>query len=104
MSRSTQPPAPMTDGEAVSSTDPRRAALQALAGLLRGRGLAVTVESWHLTATDHDSGRSVEVWAQHRSADQDRLWFCWAGGAPIVEAANLMDAALYVGTELCRES
>jgi hypothetical protein len=102
--RSTQRPAPVAVPAPVSSANPRRAALQALAGLLRGRGFAVTVESWHLTVTDRDNGRSVEVWAQRRSADRGRLWFCWAGGVPVVEATNLTDATLYVGTTLRRES
>jgi hypothetical protein len=74
--------------------------LQRLAGLLRGHGYAVNAECLHLTVAEGD--RTVEVWAEYRACDGGRLWFTRAGGAPICEAAHLMDAVVAIKAALAK--
>jgi hypothetical protein len=81
------------DHEQIS--DPRRVALECLAGLLRGHRFTVKTEEWHLSAT-REGGRPVEVWCQARVDDGGRLWFTWAGGISIVEADNPTNAVIAV--------
>lgn len=73
----------------------RREVLEDLAGLLRGQGFTVNVETYHLAAR-RAGGRGVEVWCQTRSDDGGRWWFTWAGGIPIVEADRPTDAVVAV--------
>ncbi|WP_119726293.1 hypothetical protein [Thermomonospora amylolytica] len=83
------------EGRPADLDESRRRALHELAGLLRGQRYTVTVHSLHLITQD-ENGRSVEVWAQSRPDDGGRLWFTWAGGIPICEAAHTADAVVSV--------
>ncbi|GLW09504.1 hypothetical protein Misp01_46330 [Microtetraspora sp. NBRC 13810] len=73
------------EADTETITDPRRAALEDLGGLLKGQGFSVGTEAFHLTAK-RLGGRPVEVWCQARADDGGRLWFTWADGIPLVEA------------------
>lgn len=77
------------DREKIS--DPRRVALESLAGLLRGHYFTVETKQWHLVAW-REGSRRVEVSCQARRDDSGRLWFVRAGGIPIVEADNPANA------------
>ncbi|WP_119726384.1 hypothetical protein [Thermomonospora amylolytica] len=79
----------------MATDDDRRRALHALAAALRGQGYRVTVAGHHLRVED-GTGRATEVWAQSRADDNGRLWFTRAGGAPICEAVQIMDAVVAV--------
>ncbi|REF00674.1 hypothetical protein [Thermomonospora umbrina] len=81
-----------------SEAEPRHTALQELAGLLRGQGYTAKVERLHLTVTDGDE--PVEVWAQRRPNDENRLWFAWAGGGPMCPADQPQDAVVAVKAAL----
>jgi hypothetical protein len=81
------------DTEQISN--PRRTALECLAGLMRGHRFTVHVKDWHLTVS-LNGGRPVGVWCQSRADDGTRLWFTWSGGISIIAAENPTDAVVEV--------
>ncbi|HEX2313732.1 MAG TPA: hypothetical protein VHJ17_08370 [Thermomonospora sp.] len=90
----------MAEQTLEARNDPRRTALHGLAELLREQRFSVGVRGLHLTV--RDGGRPVEIWMHHRPDDGNRLWFTWAGGAPITDATTPMNAVPAVRAALRR--
>ncbi|REF00677.1 hypothetical protein [Thermomonospora umbrina] len=86
--------------EPAPNRQDRSQALHNLGGLLCGQGYTVEVESLHLTVVD--GGRPVEVWAQRRPEDGNRLWFTWAGGIRMCPADQPQDAVVAIKGALKR--
>ncbi|MBA9002266.1 hypothetical protein [Thermomonospora cellulosilytica] len=87
----------------ITTAEERSRALNTLAAVLRGQGYRVLMTGYHLIITDQD-GRKAEVWAQRRASDNGRLWFTRAGGAPICEATQTMNAVVAVKGMLAAEA